>query len=129
MVSRVGSRTHELDINRQAQKLLLDQALESANDTLNFAPDSLEARVVLAATLVESGRRETAQDVGMDILSLDPTFALERYESTHPFRDANTLQRITSALRRAGLENVREANASYGLAPESRRRLTPQRKH
>lgn len=28
LVSRVGSKTHELDINRQAQKILLDQAIE-----------------------------------------------------------------------------------------------------
>ena len=96
---------------------------------LLFRLSSVDSRVVLTAALVESGRIEVAREVGMDILSLDPTFALNRYESTHPFRDRDTLARITNCLRQAGLENVRDAESRFGIAPQSRRRVIPQRKY
>ena len=111
-------------LNRQ-----LEEAIETANRTLKFAPDSVDARVVLAAALVESGRRKSASEVGVDILTLDPTFALGRYESTHPFRDKVTIDRITGCLYKAGLKDSPLITTSrYGLGPESRRRVTPQRK-
>jgi len=46
LVSRVGSRTHELDINRQAQKLLLDQAIESREGISGVNLDEEAAELV-----------------------------------------------------------------------------------
>ena len=103
-------------------------ALETANKTLSYAPDSVDTRVVLAAALVETGRTDIAGEVGAEILSLDPGFALQRYESTHPFRDKGTLERITNSLSRAGLKHQRDTAPRFGLGPESRRRVMPQRK-
>ncbi|VAX00705.1 Flagellar hook-associated protein FlgK [hydrothermal vent metagenome] len=46
LVSRVGSRTHELDINRQAQKLLLDQAIESREEVSGVNLDEEAAEMI-----------------------------------------------------------------------------------
>ncbi len=46
LVSRVGSRTHELDINRQAQKLLLDQAIESREEISGVNLDEEAAEMI-----------------------------------------------------------------------------------
>ena len=107
----------------------IEEAIETANRTLKFAPDSVDSRVVLAAALVESGRTQSAEEIGADIVTLDPTFALRRYESTHPFRDKETLERITECLYKAGLTQAPlNESSQYGLGPESRRRGAPQRK-
>lgn len=46
LVSRVGSKTHELDINRQAQKLLLDQAMNEKESASGVNLDEEAADVV-----------------------------------------------------------------------------------
>ncbi len=107
----------------------MGKALESANETLSYAPDSVDSRVVLAASLVETGREDAAINIGNEILGLDPTFELERYESTHPFREKDVVDRITGSLRQAGLDNRNVKLPSYGFSSSSRRRLVPQRKH
>ncbi len=46
LVSKVGSRTHELDINRQAQKLLLDQAVDSKEEITGVNLDEEAAEMI-----------------------------------------------------------------------------------
>lgn len=46
LVSRIGSLTHELDINRQAQNILLDQAIEAREEVSGVNLDEEAAQLV-----------------------------------------------------------------------------------
>lgn len=54
LVSRVGSKTHELDINRQAQKLLLDQAIQSREEISGVNLDEEAAELIRYQNLYQA---------------------------------------------------------------------------
>ncbi len=107
----------------------LEEAIEAAHRTLQLAPDSLDARVVLAASLVETGRLEAAKQVVHQLLAIDSGFTVPRFASSQPYRDAAAFARLTDSLRRAGIVEGDPALASdIGLAAPnapSRRRVAP----
>ncbi len=104
----------------------VEEALDAANQALALAPDSVDARVVMAAALVESGRQEAAREIAQDISRVDATFDLERFAATHPFRDEQLLDRLIEALRQAGVANRSEIRtSSHAFSPRSRRRVAP----
>jgi len=106
-----------------------EEAISAANQALALAPDSLHARLVLAASLVETGRLEAAKETGREILSMDPAFTLKRFALSQPYRNPAPLERLVSQLRRAGLrEGDESAPAAVSVLPlqdASRRRVAP----
>jgi adenylate cyclase len=105
----------------------LDEAIAASHQTLELAPDNVDARVVLAAALVETGRLDTARAIAAEILELDPGFTLARFASSQPYRDPATLERLVGAARRAGLDDGDEPEASTVVVPfaQPRRRVAP----
>ncbi len=108
----------------------LEQAIESAHATLAQAPDNANARLVLVAALVETGRLEAARDAAREVPSVDPGFTLQRFARCHPHRDRAPLDRLLHSLARAGLGDTDAAGATpqIDLAPphaSSRRRVAP----
>jgi adenylate cyclase len=108
----------------------LEEAMTAAHEALALAPDSLDARVVLAASLVETGRLDAAREAGREILSIDPGFTLERFVASQPYRDPAALERLMDSLRLAGLKHAEDPGSARVLEftqhpAESRRRVAP----
>jgi TolB-like protein len=108
----------------------LEEAIASAHEALALAPDSVDARVVLSASLVESGRVEAAQQAALEMLSIDPRLTLARFAASRPYRDSSVLKRLVSSLRSAGLpEGDDSAAAELTLLAQpqaaARRRVAP----
>ena len=60
LVSRIGSKTHELDINRQAQKLLLDQAVEARENISGVNLDEEAAELIRYQNLYQANAQVLA---------------------------------------------------------------------
>jgi adenylate cyclase len=111
-----------------------EEAIATAHQTLELAPDSLNARVVLAASLVETGRLDAAREAAREILAMDPGFTIERFAGSQPYRDPATLARLVDSARTAGLDDGEEPGSSRIVplaAPHghSRRRVAPRPRH
>jgi tetratricopeptide (TPR) repeat protein len=61
-----------------------EAAIATAFETLALAPDSVDARVVLAASCVATGRVDAARAVAREILSIDPGFTRARFVASQP---------------------------------------------
>jgi adenylate cyclase len=108
----------------------LEDATAAACDALAVAPDNVDARVVLAASFVETGRLASAQQTVREILSIDPRLTLARFAASRPYRDPSDLERLTDSLRHAGLPEGQGSAASRVIElaqPQAaaRRRVAP----
>jgi tetratricopeptide (TPR) repeat protein len=106
-----------------------EEAIEAAHQTLRLAPDSVDARVLLVACLVETGRLEAARQAVAELLAIEPGFEIARFARCQPYRDPAVLARLTGSLRRAGIAEGAGAPPTVSeLAPPSmpsRRRVAP----
>ena len=64
----------------------------------------LAAYIGLAEVYSEMGRVEEAHTQALEILRINPSFSLENWSKTEPFRDAKHLEKRLTALRKAGLK-------------------------
>jgi flagellar hook-associated protein 1 FlgK len=60
LVSRVGSKTHELEVNRKAQQLLLDQAIAAREETSGVNLDEEAAEMVKFQNLYQANAQVIA---------------------------------------------------------------------
>ncbi len=60
LVSRVGSKTHELEINRKAQKLLLDEAIDSREEISGVNLDEEAAELIRYQNLYQANAQVLA---------------------------------------------------------------------
>jgi len=67
-----------------------------------FSP--LAAYIGLADVYSEMGRVKEAHTQALEILQINPSFSLENWSKTEPFRDAKHLEKRLTALRKAGLK-------------------------
>jgi adenylate cyclase len=67
-----------------------------------FSP--FPAYIGLADVYSEMGRVEEAHTQALEILRIDPSFSLENWSKTEPFRNATHLEKRLTALRKAGLK-------------------------
>ncbi len=58
----------------------------------------------LAEVYSEMGRDEDAHTQVLEILRIDPSFSLDNWSKTEPFRDGEHLEKRLTALRKAGLK-------------------------
>jgi tetratricopeptide (TPR) repeat protein len=106
-----------------------EEAMTAANQALALAPDSVDARLVLAASLSETRRLDAAKETGREILAIEPGFTLTRFSASQPYRDAAPLKRLVDSLQQAGLpygedhESARVIELATHAA--SRRRVAP----
>jgi hypothetical protein len=108
--------------------------MTTANEALALAPDSVDARVVLVASLVETGRLDAARQAAREMLSIDPRLTLQRFAASRPYRDAAALEQLVDSLRRAGLPEGREPASPQRIElaqPQaaSRRRVASRPRH
>ena len=81
----------------------LKGALELEARVSRVIPSFPPGRIIAAAALVEDGRLEEAADQVQAILDTNPDFKLQHFRERYPYRKADQLDRISSALEAAGL--------------------------
>lgn len=105
-----------------------EDAIAAGNQALTLAPDSVTARVILAASFVESGRFDVAKEAVHEILSIDPAFTLTRFADSQPYQDPGVLSRLIESLQQAGLGDFDKQQLASEFAQPysaSRRRVAP----
>ena len=105
-----------------------EEAIAAANQALALAPDSIDARLLLTASLVETGRLDVAKETAREILSIDSGFTLARFSASQPYQDSAVLKRLIDSVRRAGLRDGEASERAVEFAQPhsaSRRRVAP----
>jgi len=81
-----------------------EDALQQAKKAVDRDPQSQLAQIALAATSILAGQEKEANDAAIEVLKINPTFSVEQYGRTLPFRDTRQIDLMTDALRKAGLK-------------------------
>ncbi len=80
-----------------------EEAIDAARSTLQIAPDTLEANVVLAAALGATGRSDEASSVVQEIYRTAGDFKLDTFAKTQPYKDRAALDGLLADLRAGGV--------------------------
>jgi len=80
-----------------------DEAVEAARASLQLRPDDIDPLLILAASSIARGQPDEARETAARIRDLDPSFSLDAYAATQPYRDPGDLERLLERLRAAGL--------------------------
>jgi adenylate cyclase len=81
-----------------------DKAREQAKKAVERDPKNPLAQIALAATSILTGREDEARATAAEVLKINPTFSVEQYGKTLPFKDKSQINLMTDALRKAGLK-------------------------
>jgi TolB-like protein/Tfp pilus assembly protein PilF len=81
-----------------------DEAIVEIKKAVAYSPDDLLAHVGLAAAYVEAGRLEEARAEAAEVMRIQPTFSIESYAKVLPNKNQAYSDRMTEALRKAGLK-------------------------
>ena len=81
-----------------------DEAIDALKKCLAHAPNYLYAHMNLATAYSELGREEEARSEAAEVLRINPQFSLEALRQTAPVKDPAVLERVFTALRKAGLK-------------------------
>jgi adenylate cyclase len=80
------------------------EAVEAADSVLGFEPDNLDAHLVRICASLALGRASDASHSAADVLRVEPSFRVDEYAESQPYRDAADLDLVLDALRSAGLD-------------------------
>jgi adenylate cyclase len=81
-----------------------EDAFQHAKKAVERSPKSQLAQIALAATAILTGREGDARAAATEVLKINPTFSVEQYGRTLPFKDKSQVDLVTDALRKAGLK-------------------------
>jgi len=81
----------------------IDDAIKALNCSIDIDPDFLMPYLHLIPCYVNQDQVEAARISAKKVLEIEPSFSLEYYKSTIPMKDQERLDKIISALRKAGL--------------------------
>jgi len=82
----------------------LDEAVEQAKKGVEREPKNHFPYVHLASACILAGREEEGRAAAAGVLKINPTFSLEQFAMTRPYRDRSFLDRMIDTLRKAGLK-------------------------
>ncbi|MBT8489225.1 MAG: hypothetical protein KJO65_10425, partial [Gemmatimonadetes bacterium] len=81
----------------------VENSIATARQSLRMDPKERDALLVLCSDYQLAGRSDDARRIADDVRRRDPDFRLATYAEGHPYRDVAVLDRLTAALRAAGL--------------------------
>jgi len=81
-----------------------EEGIRECEKAVRQKPDSLYARLELAAVYSLSGRDEEARAEGTEVLRMNPRFSLEELEKRLTHKNQEDKERYIGALRKAGLK-------------------------
>jgi adenylate cyclase len=80
-----------------------EKAIETWKKVQHINPDYLPAHAFLAACYISLGQKKEASAAAREVLRIDPTFSIESYAKTLPYKNEEDIDRYISALQKAGL--------------------------
>ena len=80
-----------------------EEAITVLKKALHYNPDFYIAHVRLALCYAALGKEEEAHAEAAEVLRLNPKFSVKKYAKILPIRDKAVKERLTDALRKAGL--------------------------
>ena len=80
-----------------------DKSVATFKKALNVSPSFLDAHVYLAASYISMGREEEASAAVNNVLKINPKFSIDSYAKRLTFKNEADVERVLSALRKAGL--------------------------
>ena len=81
-----------------------DEAIALLKKAIEREPNDLIAYIALTSTFEMAGRMDEARAAAKEVLRINPSFSVERYEKMYPMKDKVAKDRIIDALRKAGLK-------------------------
>jgi adenylate cyclase len=81
-----------------------DEAIHWCEKAVRREPNSLMARVFLAAAYSLAGRDEKGRIEAAEVLRINPKFSLEKFAQNVTYKNQEDKERLISALRQAGLK-------------------------
>ena len=81
-----------------------DEAITWCEKAVRREPNSLMARLFLAAVYSLAGRDEKARIEAAEVLRINPKFSLEKFAKSVTYKNQEDQERLISALRKAGLK-------------------------
>ena len=81
-----------------------DEAIALQKKATAREPNDLIAYLGLTSTFGMAGRMDEARAAAKEVLRINPSFSVERYEKMLPFKDKAAKDRLIDALRKAGLK-------------------------
>ena len=81
-----------------------EDAIAAADSILEQHPDMLDVRLIRIGSCASLGRTEDARSSAEALIHRHPRFRLDAFAQTQPYQDSAQLDRVTEALRSAGLE-------------------------
>jgi adenylate cyclase len=81
-----------------------DEAITWCEKAVRREPNSLFARLFLAAAYSRAGRNEEARIEAAEVLRINPKFSLEKFAKSLTYKNQEDVERTVSALRKAGLK-------------------------
>jgi tetratricopeptide (TPR) repeat protein len=82
----------------------MEEAIAALKKSLNGSLADLGAHLHLAAVYSELGRDAEAQAEAAEVLRINPKWSLEVWKQRAPYKDPAMLERVFTALRKAGLK-------------------------
>jgi len=82
----------------------LEKAEEYNKRAIRMAPTFPPARILMSAILVEAGRLDEAKEQVSDLLAIDSDYSFQRYDERYPYYDKEHRLRVTSAIKKAGIQ-------------------------
>jgi adenylate cyclase len=82
----------------------IEEAIPELKKGIQRAPDFIVPHICLTATYSLMGREKEARAEAEEILRINPKFSVDRYAKTTALKDESEINKITDALRKAGLK-------------------------
>jgi len=83
---------------------LYDESIELTKRLIQQNPNDAMAYIILASSLGLAGRDKEAGAAAREVLRINPSFSLDKFEKTSPQRDRAVVARFIEALGKAGLK-------------------------
>jgi adenylate cyclase len=80
-----------------------EEAISAYKKTISLSPESPGYHALLAANYILAGREEEGRAEIAKTMEIDPKYSLERARTGSLYRDPSYLNRMTNAMRKAGL--------------------------
>jgi adenylate cyclase len=81
-----------------------EEAVSAYKKAIKREPNNFLAHLLLAATYSMMGRGKEAQSEAEEVQRLNPKFSVDYYAKVSPYKDQGETDKITDALRKAGLK-------------------------
>jgi TolB-like protein len=81
-----------------------EEAIAAAKEALRYDKENLDALLILAGANAALNHMEDAAKITAEIRQVQPDFTLEKFASTQPYKNPETLDQLLITLRKAGLQ-------------------------